>query len=160
VNDEARRHAAIRLLSEQLWFALATVYDNGVPTISYIPFAIVGGAFGIVVSRLAAHSAPLLAGSPASVLLVDADAPLADAYTRARFSIAVRAWRQAAGSEAAGTIWSSLENRQGAIVRTLRALPDFDAISLEPVEGRLVLGFASAHDLSAATIVDLLENAR
>jgi putative heme iron utilization protein len=155
----ARRREAIRLLCTQRWLALATVDQGGVPATSYLPFAIVDGAFGIVVSRLAVHSAPLLAGCLASVLLVDSDAQLADAYARARFSIGVTASPQAAGSSSAVAIWSALERRQGETARTLRTLPDFDAILLEPVNGRLVLGFAAAYDLSGASVAELMKNA-
>lgn len=159
MDAAARRREALRLLSTQLWFALATVDREGVPSISYLPFAMVDGAFGIVVSRLAVHSVSLLARRPASVLLVDAGAPLSDAYARARFSIGVAASPQAAGSSSAAAIWSALERRQGETVRTLRTLPDFDAISLAPISGRLVLGFAAAYDLSGASVAELMKNA-
>ncbi len=154
-TGDLRREAA-RLISAQLWFALGTVDQSAVPSVSYVPFAPVDGAFGMVVSRLAAHTVNLLARRRASVLLVDDDVQQRDAYARARFSIGVAASPHAPESAKADAIWSALEARQGATVRTLRALPDFQAISLEPVSGRLVLGFASAHDLSAAAIVELL----
>jgi putative heme iron utilization protein len=124
--------------------------------VTYVPFATVDGAFGVIVSGLAAHTANLLARRAASVLLVGEGAPQRDAYARARFTIGVTASPHAPGSPTADAIWSALEARQGATVRTLRALPDFRAISLEPVSGRLVLGFAAAHDLGAAAIVELL----
>jgi putative heme iron utilization protein len=149
----------IGLLSAQRWLALAIVDDDGLPTISYIPYAIAGNAFGIVVSRLSAHTAPLLARRPASVLFVDTETQTTDAYTRARLAIRVSVSPQDADTAAADTIWSALEQRQGETARTLRALPDFSAISLEPIDGRLVLGFASARDLSASTIAKFLEHA-
>jgi len=152
---DPRREAA-RLISAQSWFALATVDRNGLPSASYAPFAPVDGAFGMVVSRLAAHTINMLARRPASILVVDDDVPSRDAYARARFSVSVTASPNAAGSAKADAIWSALEARHGATVRTLRTLPDFEAISLEPQHGRLVLGFASAHDLGGEAIVDLL----
>ena len=154
-GDDPRREAG-RLISAQRWLALGTVDQSGIPSVSYVPFAPVDGAFGIVVSRLAAHTANLLARRPASLLLIDDDAEQPDAYARARFTIGVTAQANAPGSARADAIWSALESRQGATVRTLRALPDFQAISLEPVSGRLVLGFASAHDIGADAIVELL----
>ncbi len=155
MNADPRREAA-RLVSAQLWLALGTVDPSGVPSVSYAPFAPVEGTFGIVVSRLAAHTGNLLARRHASVLLVD-DAPQTrDAYMRARFTIGVTAVPNPPGSTQAESIWSALEARQGATVQTLRVLPDFQAISLEPVGGRLVLGFAAAHDVSADAVVELL----
>lgn len=154
----ARQREAIRLLSEQPWFALATIDRKEVPLVSYIPFTIVGVAFGIVVSRLAAHSAPLLARRSASVLLVDSGSQVTDAYARLRFSIAVNTSPEPPGSGSADAIWSALEQRHGETVRALRDLPDFNAISLEPVSGRFILGFAAAFDFSAAAIAELMKN--
>lgn len=144
--------AAARLILARRWFALATVDEHGgSPLLSYMPFAVAGPAFGIVVSRLAAHTVNLLARRPASVMLVDDD-PQSDAYAQPRLSIGVTAQPQAPGSAAADAIWSALEARHGATVGLLRTLPDFEAIALAPIAGRLILGFAAAHDLDAATM--------
>jgi putative heme iron utilization protein len=157
-RGDPRREAG-RLIAAQRWFALGTVDQSGVPSVGYVPFAVVDGAFGIVVSRLAAHSANLLARRPASLLLVDDDVDQRDAYARVRFSIDVAAHPTSPGSASADAIWSALESRQGATIRVLRTLPDFQAISLEPTSGRLVSGFASAHDLAAGAIVEFLRRA-
>jgi putative heme iron utilization protein len=154
---EHQREAA-RLVRAQRWLALATVDQRGMPSVSYVPFAPVDGAFGIVVSRLSAHTRNLLARRPASVLVVDPDGDRGDAYARARFSIDVNASPNEAGSARAEAIWSALESRHGETVRTLRVLPDFEAVSLEPGRGRLILGFASAHDVRADAVVDLLRS--
>jgi putative heme iron utilization protein len=146
---------AARLIAAQRWLALGTVNHGGAPSTSYVPFAYAQGAFAIVVSRLAAHTGDLLARRPASVLLVD-DRPESDAYARTRFSIAVTPHPKAALSADAERIWSALEARHGSTVAILRTLPDFEAISLEPVAGRLILGFASAHDVDAAAIAHVL----
>jgi|ERR1700688_943419 len=156
MDADDRRREAGRLISARRWLALGTVDQSGIPSVSYVPFAPVDGAFGIVVSRLAAHTANLFSRRPASLLLVDDEAGQPDAYARVRFTIGVTAQTNAPGSARADAIWSALESRQGATVRTLRALPDFQAISLEPASGRLVLGFASAHDIGADAIVELL----
>jgi heme iron utilization protein len=150
------RGEAARLVSTQRWLALGTVDRSGVPSVTYVPFTTVNGAFGVVVSRLAAHTANLLAQRPASVLLVDDDLQQGDAYTRTRFSVSVEAVPRAHDSAEANAIWSALETRQGATVRVLRTLPDFEAIALQPTSGRIVLGFASAHDLDAGAILGLL----
>lgn len=155
----ARQREATRLISEESWFALATIDREGAPIVSYMPFAIVGVAFGIVVSRLAAHAVPLLARRPASVLLVDSGRELRDAYARLRFGIAVNTAPEVPGSANADAVWSALERRHGETVRTLRDLPDFNAVSLTPISGRLILGFAAAFDLSGAAIAELVQNA-
>jgi len=145
-----------RLIATQSWFALGTVDQNGVPSVSYVPFAPVDGGFGLVVSRLSAHTVNLLALRPASILLVDDDVAQRDAYTRPRCTIGVRPAPRAAGSAEADAVWSALEARQGATVALLRTLPDFEAILLEPRGGRLILGFAAAHDIAAGALIELL----
>jgi putative heme iron utilization protein len=155
IVDEPLREAA-RLVAGQRWFALATVDANGSPTVSYLPFAFAGAAFGIVASRLAAHTANLTARRPASILIVAEDAEQRDAYARARLTIAVDASAPAPGSVPANAVWSGLEARQGATVRTLRTLPDFTAIVLEPAAGRFVAGFAAAFDFDRAQLAEML----
>lgn len=159
MEADDRRREAVRLIAAQVWLALGTVDQTGVPSVTYVPFAPVDGAIGIVVSRLAAHTANLMARRPASVLLVDDDFRQRDAYARPRITIGVTASPNAPESAQADAIWSCLERRHGDTVRTLRMLPDFEAISLKPIGGRLVLGFASAHDLDATGIVELLRAA-
>ncbi len=150
------RRAAAQLVWAQSWLALATVDRSGMPSVSYAPYAPVDGAFGLVVSRLAAHTVNLLARRPTSILVVEQDGPERDAYARARFSVGVTVSAHAAGSAPGDAVWSALEARHGATVGVLRTLPDFAALSLEPQNGRLVLGFASAHDLGRDAIVEML----
>lgn len=152
----AQEREVARLISTLPWIALATAGESGTPSISYVPFAPVGGTFGIVVSRLAAHTANLLARRPAAILLVDGDSAKPDVYARSRLSVDVSVTPNEPGSTAASAIWSALERRHGETVSTLRSLPDFEAISLEPRSGRLILGFASAHDITDVAIKALL----
>jgi putative heme iron utilization protein len=158
MDDVNPRRSAAQLIAAVRWFALATLDEHGSPALSYVPFAAAGGAFAIVASRLAAHTANLLARRPATIILVDADAR-GDAYAQPRLSIQVSACPQPRGSAEADAIWSALVARHGATATILRTLPDFEAISLAPGTGRLVSGFASAHDLDASAIVDSLRTA-
>jgi putative heme iron utilization protein len=154
------RSAAARLIAAQPWVVLATVGLDGSPAASYMPFAIADDAFGIVASRLAVHTGNLLAHRTASIILVGESADASqDAYARARCSIAVSAQPQPRGSPAGDAIWSALEARHGATACVLRTLGDFEAIALAPQSGRLVLGFAAAHDLDAPAIIAALRAA-
>ncbi len=153
-DDEVRR-AAARLVAARSWLALATLAADGSPLVSYVPFAPVGGAFGIVVSGLAAHTENLIARPSASILVVDEGEGERDAYARARMSVKVTA-RPMESGPAADAVWSALLARHGATVETLRALPDFRAVALVPDGGRLVLGFAAARTLRGDEVVALL----
>ena len=149
--------AAALVIAAQRWCALAlSARDAGQPPLlGAMPFASVDGVLGIVASRLAAHFEGLLAGRSASVLLVD-DAFARDAYALPRLSIAVTPRPAERGSPQSAEIWSALQKRHGATVALLETLGDFETIALKPESGRLILGFASAHDLDGATLADVL----
>lgn len=155
MTQETPQTQAAAIVAAQRWLALATTDDQGVPHISYAPFAPIPGAFGIVVSRLAQHTAQLVAGKPAAIMLVGPSAN-GDPYAQARFSIDVVPRVCPAESAQAREIWSALEARHGETAGVLRTLSDFQAIALEPTGGRLVLGFASAHSVDAASIREML----
>lgn len=138
--------AARALVAQARWLALATVTDAGDPALSYVPFAPVRGAFGIVVSALAAHSARLTVHPHAAVLLVGPAGD--DAFARPRVSVDVVA-RAAEDPAAAAAIWAALAGRHGATVEVLRMLPDFRPLLLEPLRAHAVLGFGAAADVDA-----------
>jgi heme iron utilization protein len=150
--------AAASLIGSARWFALATVGPTGEPSVSYVPFACVEEGFGIVVSGLASHTANLLARPTVSLLAVGEPAPDDDAFARARFSIDATARDAVPNSRDAGAVWDALAARHGDTVAVLRGLPDFRAIVLQPVRARLVLGFAAAYDLDAATLEKLVRS--
>jgi heme iron utilization protein len=148
--------AAAALLRDARWFALATLDAHGDPATSYVPFAAVRGAFGIVVSGLAAHAAHLAARPLVSLLAVGPEPPEGDAFARARIAIEALAHEAPRDSAEARAIWDALAVRHGETAALLRTLPDFRAIRLVPLRARLVLSFAAASDLDAAALETLL----
>jgi putative heme iron utilization protein len=119
----------------------------------------VDGAFAIAVSGLAAHTRHLQARPEASVLLVGPGTDDGDAFARPRLMVAVRARYVERGSATSGDLWAALARRHGETVETLRGLPDFATLRLEPTSGRAIFGFAAASDLDAATLRDVLRTA-
>jgi putative heme iron utilization protein len=148
--------AAASLVANCRWLALATLGESGVPSTSYAPFAIVEASFAIAVSRLSAHTAELRSSPAASLLLTAEPAREADAYARTRLAVEVLSRFAVRGSPPSEAVWSALEDRHGATVRILRALPDFETVLLEPRRARLIAGFAAALDLDAATVRRIL----
>src|SRR5450755_1981951 len=108
MDDMNPGREATRLVLTRRWFALATVDGAGAPLLSYVPFVFVDGMFGMVASRLAAHTANLLAGRAAVIMFVDG-AEQSDAYAQPRLSMNVQPLPRARGSTDAGAIWSALE---------------------------------------------------
>jgi putative heme iron utilization protein len=147
---------AASLVAGCRWLALATVADSGTPAVSYAPFALVDGGFAIAVSRLSKHTADLAARPAASILLTPEAGGNGDAYARPRLAVEVLAQPAPRDSAPSLAIWDALEKRHGATVSVLRLLRDFETLSLEPEAGRLVAGFAAAHDLDAEALQRIL----
>ena len=143
---------AAKIVAQSDWLALATTGNLGSPASSYAPFVVYDGGFAIAVSRLSAHTAHLGARSGASVLVVGETSTGGDAFARPRLSITVEARFIPRGSHKSMTIWDGLEQRFGAIVGTLRELPDFETIVLAPQSARVILGFGIARDLDATEL--------
>jgi heme iron utilization protein len=150
--------AAAALLRGAPWFALATVDTRDEPATSYVPFALVEGGFGIVVSALAAHAAHLAARPSVALLAVGEEPANHDPFARARIAIDALAHETRPGSAEANAIWDALVARHGDTAALLRTLPDFRAIRFEPRRARLVLGFAAAYDLDAAALARILSS--
>lgn len=146
-------HSAQQLIERTRWFALATTDADDEPFVSYVPFVPVDRGFGIVVSALAAHTAHLLARPRVGVLIVGDETN--DPFARPRLSIDALA-RQMSGTDRADALWDALARRNGPTVDVLRTLSDFRLFHLEPLHGRLVLGFAQAEDLDAEALAGLL----
>jgi putative heme iron utilization protein len=147
---------AADLLASTRWLALASIAADGAPQASYVPFALLPEGLGVVVSGLAAHTRNLLERRTACALIV-AEAPGPDGnYARARIAVDVHARPAQPQSETAIRIWSALEQRQGQLTATLRALPDFMAFVLAPLGARLIAGFAAAYDLDAAQTLEAI----
>ena len=135
------------------YLTLATVDDAGSPYASYVPYACASGYVGFAVSGLAAHAAHLAARERASFVIVGE--PAADAYARSRLTVAAHVRALAPDSQEARALWDALRQRNGPTVDILRTLPDFTVYRALPQRARLVLGFASAYDVTS----DVLQRA-
>ena len=158
VGDRPGVGELAEMLGTAPWLTLATIDSAGMPLATYAPYALVPNAFGIVVSGLAAHTQALLEQRRVSVLVVDVQHADSN-YARPRVTVdcAVDIVSEAVRVEA---LWSALERRHGAVVQTLRTLPDFRALALVPLAARLVLGFGAARDVTSMDVIGAIEAAR
>lgn len=148
MNDNERirlRH----LLAEQRWAALATLADDGAPSVSfvaYVPEADFAG-FLIHVSRLAAHTQHLLARPSAALGISNADSGQGDPQLLARVSI------QGEVSVIPRGTPHYLAARAQYVARLPQAeqlfgFEDFVLLRLRPETARYVGGFARAYSLN------------
>ena len=152
MTDTTIAAAARSLVLDARWLTLATVGADGEPSTSYVPFALVEGGFGIVVSALAAHTGHLRSHPRVAALVVAETVPGDDPFARPRLSIDARAHEVSDPADAAA-IWDALARRNGETATLLRTLPDFRPFVLAPIAVRAILGFGQAGDVEPAPLI-------
>ncbi len=145
MSDDAERTAE-RVLTSQTIASLGTLHA-GEPAVSMVPFAAAGGALVIHVSRLASHTADMLAHPRVAVMIVEANAEDVMPQARARVSISGDAERMADGSpeqEAARAAYLARFPDAAPIFE----LGDFSLVAIRPRSVRVIGGFGRAATLS------------
>jgi putative heme iron utilization protein len=144
---------AERILSGQTIASLGTLH-SGEPAVSMVPFAASGGALVIHVSRLASHTADMVAHPRVALMVVEANAEDVMPQARARVSISGDAERLADGGE-------QDEARTAYLARFPDAAPifelgDFSLFAIRPRSVRVVGGFGRAATLAPEQFAALL----
>lgn len=153
-NDERIRLR--QLLSEQRWAALATLADDGAPSVSFVAYVPEPDFAGILihVSRLAAHTRYLLARPRVALGISAPDSGQGDPQLLARVGI----------HGAVSVIPCGTPEHLTARAHYLTRLPqaeqlfgfeDFVLLRLQPEEARYVGGFARAYSLSGEQLRQL-----
>lgn len=139
-----------QLLLEQRWAALATLCEDGSPSVSFVAYAAEPGFNGFLlhVSRLAAHTRNLLACPATALGISDPDAGQGDPQLLARITI------QGSVVEIPRGTPDYLASRERYLAKLPQAEPlfgfeDFVLVRLRPQEARYVGGFARAFQLTA-----------
>ncbi len=126
--------------------ALAVVDDHG-PAVSQVGFAVTRGPlrFHLLVSGLSAHTSTLAADPRCALLLSSRDE--GPDLASPRLSVRGRATFVSREDAEALGITAAYRARH-PMAETLLGLADFRFVTIEPVEGTLVLGFGRAFQLS------------
>jgi putative heme iron utilization protein len=153
MSDDAIQTAE-RILRRQTIASLGTLH-SGEPAVSMVPFAAAAGALVIHVSRLASHTADMLAHPRVAVMIVEAESNDVMPQARARISISADAERLAEESTEQG------EARAAYLSRFPDAAPifelaDFSLFAIRPRSVRVVGGFGRAATLSPEQFVAVL----
>lgn len=137
----------------QKTLSLATINEDGSPSVSQTPFAMdEQGNFLILVSRLAAHGRNLDGADKIDVMLVQEENDAGNPYARKRVNYqcdAKKIERDSAGFKPAVEI---IHQRFGNFIDTLVGLPDFTVYRLDPIEGLYVGGFGAAYRIRNGSI--------
>jgi putative heme iron utilization protein len=155
--DAESREAAARLLASCHGVAIASADEDGRPLASHAPCLLTAEGLHVFVSRLARHSRNIARG-PVAVLLMREDAQPRAPFARERLGLDCHASAVSAGAERE-ILLDAMQERFGAVMQTLRALPDFTLYRLQPQAGQYVQGFGRAYALSADELGGLLRAA-
>jgi putative heme iron utilization protein len=159
--DEAALDAAAGLLRACRSLVMASTDAAQVPLASYAPYVVAGAALHVFVSRLAAHSANLArcagAHRPLSAMVIEDEARSPQPFARRRMVCECTVTAIPGEDPRRAEILDALEARFGAVVVTLRQLPDFELFRLAPRSAQLVQGFGQAFVLDESALRRVLE---
>jgi len=135
---------------------LSTIGEKGRPETSYAPFVSDSNKnFYIFVSSLAAHTKNLLNDGRAGVMLIEDEEKAENIFSRMRaifdcdVNIVIndtKEWKK---------IMFKFDKSVGKLMKTLRMLPDFQLLCLQPKSGRFIKGFGMAYSISGQKMDEL-----
>ena len=157
MNDDQRAQVC-RLLLEQRWAALASLAEDGSPSLGFVAYAAEAGFSGFLlhVSRLAAHTRNLLARPAIALGISDTDSGGDDPQLLARITL----------QGSAVVIPRGTPDYDASRERYLAKLPqaerlfgfeDFVLVRLRPHQVRYVGGFARASHLTAEQLREIAD---
>jgi putative heme iron utilization protein len=136
-----------RLLEEYKTGSLATVSEQGLPQVSYVPLALdrARRRFLFFVSDLAEHTANLRHSGRASLMLVEDESRSEQLFARHRLTFNGPVVVLERGSPEWETAAEIYGQRFGKLFGMLKGLNDFHMFGFHPEEIRLVVGFGQAY---------------
>lgn len=150
LNDFTKRYH--KLMASQQTLILSTATANGVPNISYAPFARDhAGLFYIYVSEMAEHTVNLLRNPQASILFIRPESESRNLFARERAVLDCSVKEIIRGTEIHTRQIKALQEKFGKIISLLSTLPDFHLFALRPECGRYVAGFGQAFTIDMNT---------
>lgn len=143
ILEEARCfHQAFRTVT------LASVDATGCPHASYAPYAEDdAGRFLIFISELALHTRNLLTDPRVSLLFIEEEHVMKQAFARKRVTYEGLAQEVHRSDPTFETLLDLMAERQGSIVDMLRTLKDFHLFHITPEKAIYVRGFGEAFTL-------------
>ncbi|GEA51912.1 heme utilization protein HutZ [Vibrio inusitatus NBRC 102082] len=135
---------------------LATITKEGLPHVSYSPFAFDQAGYYILVSDLAAHGQNLKGNRNVSIMMVQDEASAKSVHARKRLTFDTTAEHIDKSSKQGKAGVNALIERFGEMAQNLAQLGDFNLYKLTPSSGRYVKGFGQAFNVSGNDLVDFL----
>lgn len=128
---------------------ISTVNSQGIPNASYTPLVMDEAKnIYIYVSGLSSHTTNIQNHPFVSVLFIEDEAKADNIFARRRLSFDCTASLITRETEQWHQIVDNFQERFGDIIEMLRSLPDFRIFKLTPSQGRFVIGFGAAYNIS------------
>nr|WP_199290865.1 MULTISPECIES: pyridoxamine 5'-phosphate oxidase family protein [unclassified Anabaena] len=143
--------------TEFISIMMSTVSQEGIPDASYAPFVIDDDKnIYIYVSGLATHTQNIHNHPFVSVLFIEDEVKTKQIFARRRLNFNCTANLVERETEKWQQIVDKFQIRFGELISTLRSLPDFRIFQLTPKNGRFVIGFGAAYNISSDNINQLV----
>lgn len=128
---------------------LATSTADGSPMASYTPFVqLEENQFSIYVSELSAHTQNLIANPRASILFIEPEENIKQAFARRRLVYSCQVERVARDSEQFNNVITEMKDKFNGIMQVLESLKDFHAFTLIAKQATYIKGFAQAYEFA------------
>ncbi|MCV6612514.1 MAG: pyridoxamine 5'-phosphate oxidase family protein [Amphritea sp.] len=135
------------MLSDRKTLQLATQGEQG-PEASYAPFLFSGGCFYLFISDLAGHTQNMLREPGVGIMLIDDEQDCRNLFARQRVTFQCDVREISRSAEGYSVLLDQLAEKQGNTIDLLRTLGDFRLLELKPLQGRLVVGFGKAMEIT------------
>ncbi|MDF5710346.1 MAG: pyridoxamine 5'-phosphate oxidase family protein [Nostoc sp. S4] len=137
---------------------ISTVSALGIPNASYAPFVMDDSKnIYIYVSGLSTHTKNLYANPHVSILFIEDEANSKQIFARSRLSFDCTASLIERETDKWNQIVEQFQDRFGQMIEILRGLSDFRIFQLTPNEGRFVVGFGAAYQISGDNLYQLVQ---
>ena len=127
---------------------LATLTNDQMPFASYAPLVWVGDYCYLYLSELAGHTRNLKRCPSISILLMEDEDRVANAFARRRITFTAAVVVVEREDPLFAQVLAEFHHCFGKVMKMIEALPDFHLFRLQLQAGRFVRGFGQAYDLS------------
>lgn len=127
---------------------LATLDRNHLPEASYAPYVRYENAYYLFLSDLASHSINLKLNPATSLLFIEDESNSRNLFARRRVILRGEAITIGRETQTYAAVLPEFKRIFGNLIDVIEPLQDFNLYQIEPTQGRFILGFGQAFELS------------
>lgn len=135
---------------------LATVDENGEPSVSYAPFVYNELGYFVLISDIAQHARNLKHNPKLSMMMIEDESRAKQLYARKRLTFTAHAAQVERDTPLWQRVLSQLDARFGEITGKISQMKDFKLYQFTTRHGLYVKGFGQAYQVSNDDLVDLV----